>query len=165
MSTNNKLICTCYVAAIPLVIFQKLSENFGFTLGWDPVIFFSVVSWARARIWLLFINLLFLFFFFFLRTVFARTFRATSAALIRGRRLFEGGAYLDIYFFYILIQQYTFCLLIFLWTDTKMIVNLELRVKFTRWKNTRESHDNESENISGESITGAALIRRRRFFE
>ena len=106
-----------------------------------------------------------LFLFFILRTVFTRIFRATSAALIRGRRLFKGGAYLDIYFFYILIQQYTFCLLIFLWTDTKLIVNLELRVRFTRWKNTRESHDNESENISGESITGAALIRGGRLFE
>ena len=87
------------------------------------------------------------------------------AALVRGRRLFEGGAYLDIYFFYILIQQYIFCLLIFQWTDPKLIVNLELRMKFTRWKNTRESHDNESENISGESTTGAALIRGRRLFE
>ena len=38
------------------------------------------------------------------------------------------------YFFYIFIQRYTFHLLIFLWTDTKLIVNLELREKFTRWK-------------------------------
>ena len=54
------------------------------------------------------------------------------------------------YFFYTFIQQYTFYLLIFLWTDTKMMVNLELREKFTRWKKP-EFHDNESENISGES--------------
>ena len=72
------------------------------------------------------------------------------------RRLFEGGADLTIVsdqfiFFYIFIQRYTFYLLIFLWTDTKLIVNLELREKFTRWKKTREFHDNESENISGES--------------
>ena len=38
------------------------------------------------------------------------------------------------YFFYIFIQRYTFYLLIFLWTDTKLMVNLELREKFTRWK-------------------------------
>ena len=43
-------------------------------------------------------------------------------------------------------------------TDTKLIVNLELREKFTQWKKTWEFHDNESENISGESIEGAALI-------
>ena len=60
-------------------------------------------------------------------------FRATSAALIRGRRLFIHCTR-QIYFFYIFIQRYTFYLLIFLWTDTKLIVNLELREKFTRWK-------------------------------
>ena len=38
------------------------------------------------------------------------------------------------YFFYRFIQPYTFYLLIFLWTDTKLIVNLELREKFTLWK-------------------------------
>ena len=38
---------------------------------------------------------------------------------------------LDIYFFYIFIQRYTFYLLIFLWTENKLIVNLELREKFT----------------------------------
>ena len=43
-----------------------------------------------------------------------------------------------------------------------MIVNLELREKFTRWKKTRDFHNNESENISSESIGGAALIRGRR---
>ena len=58
-------------------------------------------------------------------------FRATSAALIRGRRLFKH-CIRQIYFFYIFIQRYTFYLLIFLWTDTKLIVNLELREKFTR---------------------------------
>ena len=76
-------------------------------------------------------------------------FRVTSAALIRGRRLFKNCTW-QIYFFYIFIQRYTFCLLIFLWTDTKLIVNLELREKFTRWKQ-RESFMNESEIISGES--------------
>ena len=60
-------------------------------------------------------------------------FRATSAALIRGRRLFKHCTK-QIYFFYIFIQRYTFYLLIFLWNDTKLIVNLELREKFTRWK-------------------------------
>ena len=44
-------------------------------------------------------------------------FRATSAALIRGRRLFKNCT-IDIYFFCIFIQRYTFYLLIFLWTDT-----------------------------------------------
>ena len=52
-------------------------------------------------------------------------FRATSAALIRGRRLFKH-CNRQIYFFYIFIQRYTFYLLIFLWTNTKVIVNLEL---------------------------------------
>ena len=37
-------------------------------------------------------------------------------------------------FFKIFIQRYTFYLLIFLWTDTKLIVTLEFREKFTRWK-------------------------------
>ena len=53
-------------------------------------------------------------------------FRATSAALIRGRRLFKHCTR-QIYFFYIFIQRYTFYLLISQWTDTKLIVNLELR--------------------------------------
>ena len=53
------------------------------------------------------------------------------------RRLFEGGSYLNILpdkftFFHIFIQRYTFYLLIFLWTNTKLIVNLELREKFTQ---------------------------------
>ena len=39
---------------------------------------------------------------------------------------------IQIYFFYIFIQRSTLHLLIFLWTDTKLIVNLELREKFTR---------------------------------
>ena len=46
--------------------------------------------------------------------------------LIRGWRLFENCTR-QINFFYIFIQWYTFYLLIFLWTDTKLIVNLELR--------------------------------------
>ena len=58
-------------------------------------------------------------------------FRATSVALIRGRRLFKHCTR-QIYFFYIFIQRYTFYLLIFLLTDTKLIVNLELQEKFTR---------------------------------
>ena len=66
------------------------------------------------------------------------------------------------YFFYIFIQRYTFYLLIFLWTDTKLIVNLGLREKCTRWKKTWDFYDNESENISGESIGGAVPIRGRR---
>ena len=47
-------------------------------------------------------------------------------------------------------------------TDTKLMVNLEKREKFTQWKKTWEFHDNQSENISGESIEGAALLRGRR---
>ena len=50
-------------------------------------------------------------------------FRVTSAAFIRGRRLFKKCT-----------RQIYFYLLIFLWTDTKLIVNLELREKFTLWK-------------------------------
>ena len=65
-------------------------------------------------------------------------FRATSVALVRGQRLFEGGTYLNIvpdkftFSIVIFIQQYISYLLIFLWTDTKLIVNLELREKFKR---------------------------------
>ena len=68
--------------------------------------------------------------------------RISAAALIsffapQVRRLFEGSAYLNIVpdkftFFYIFILQYTFYLLILLWTDAKLIVNLELREKFMR---------------------------------
>ena len=53
-------------------------------------------------------------------------FHTTSAALIRGWCLFKHCTR-QIYFFYIFIQRYTFYLLIFLWTDAKLIVNLELR--------------------------------------
>ena len=52
-------------------------------------------------------------------------FRATSAALIRGRRILKN-CIRQIYFFYIIIQWYAFYLLIFLWTDIKLIVNIEL---------------------------------------
>jgi len=85
-------------------------------------------------------------------------FHATSAALIRGRPLSKHCTR-QIYFHYIFIQRHTFYLLplIFLWTDTKLIVNLELWEKFTCEK-AWAFHDNESENISGESIGGAALI-------
>ena len=55
------------------------------------------------------------------------------------RYLFEGGAYSNIVpdkftFSKFFIQRYTFYLLIFLWTDTKLIVNLKLKEKFRRWK-------------------------------
>jgi len=60
-------------------------------------------------------------------------FRTTSAALIRGPHLFQHCSR-QICFFYIFIQQYTFYLFIFLWTDTTPIVNLELQEKFTRRK-------------------------------
>ena len=59
-----------------------------------------------------------------------------SVALIRGQCLFKNCTR-RIYFFYIFILRYTFYLLIFLWTDTKLMVNLELREKFTWWKKTR----------------------------
>ena len=49
-------------------------------------------------------------------------FRATSAAVIRGRRLFKN-CNRRIYFFYIFIQQYTFCLLILLWVFFLVIRN------------------------------------------
>ena len=54
------------------------------------------------------------------------------------------------FFSFFFIQGYTFYLLIFLWTDTKLIVN--------PGEKTQEYHDNESENINGESMGGAALI-------
>ena len=73
-------------------------------------------------------------------------FRGTSAAVIRGRRLFKNCTR-RIYLFYIFIQRYTFYLLIFLWTDPKLMVNIKLREKFTRWKN---ANANENENISSE---------------
>ena len=60
-----------------------------------------------------------------------KIFCTTSVALIQGRRLFKLCSR-QIYFFYIFIQRYTFYLLIFPWTDTKLIVNLELREKFSR---------------------------------
>ena len=75
-------------------------------------------------------------------------FRATSPALIRGRSLFKNCTR-QICFFYIFIQRYTFYLLIFLRTDTKLTVNLEMTREIHAVKNTRDSHDNE--NISGES--------------
>ena len=58
-------------------------------------------------------------------------FRATGVALIRGRPLFKHCTR-QIYFFFIFILRYTFYQSIFQWTDTKLIVNLELREKFTR---------------------------------
>ena len=73
-----------------------------------------------------------------MHTVFTRIsvyliFHATSAALIRGRRLFKNCTR-QIYFFYIFFPQYTFYLLIFLWTDTKLIVNLEIREKYSHFE-------------------------------
>ena len=85
--------------------------------------------------------------------------RISAAALIRGQRLFQHCTR-QIYIFYILIQRHTFCLLLFLWTDTKLIVHLELR-RNSRGEKTWEFHDKESQNISGESTGGAALIRGR----
>ena len=82
-------------------------------------------------------------------------FRATSAVLIRGRRLFKHCTR-QIYFFYIFIRRYTFYLLIFLWTFTKLIVNLELREKFTRWKNP------ESFMITRAKISAVRASWRRR---
>ena len=60
------------------------------------------------------------------------------------RRLFEGGAYLNIVpdkftFSIFLFNGTLFYLLIFLWTDTKLVVDLGLREKFTREKNPRVS--------------------------
>ena len=56
---------------------------------------------------------------------------ATSSALIRRRRLFKQCTR-KMSFLYIFIQRHTFYLLIFLCTDTKLKINLELRKKFTR---------------------------------
>ena len=64
-------------------------------------------------------------------------FRATSAALIWGRHLFKHCTR-QINFFFIFIQRYTFYLLIFIWTDTKL-VKFEFQEKFTRGKNARVS--------------------------
>ena len=85
-------------------------------------------------------------------------FRATSAALIRGRRLFQHYTR-QIYFFYIFIHRYTFCLLIFLWTGTKLIVNLELREKLTQWKKT------ESFMITRVKISAVGASGVRHLFE
>ena len=52
-------------------------------------------------------------------------FGATSAVLIRGQCLLKHCTR-QIYFFFTFIQRYTFYLFIFLWTDAKLIVNLEL---------------------------------------
>ena len=93
-------------------------------------------------------------------------FRATSAALIWGRCLFEAQRRClfkhctrQIYFFFIFIQRYIFYLLIFLWTDTKLIKNLELREKFTRWKKT------ESFVITRAKISTVRASGVRRLFE
>ena len=112
-------------------------------------------------------------------------FRATSAALIRGRRILKN-CIRQIYFFYIIIQWYAFYLLIFLWTDTKLKVKLELLEKFTQWKKpesfmitrvklsaVRANSFVVVEQFSALSqfwchclrIRGAALIRGRRLFE
>ena len=95
-------------------------------------------------------------------------FRARNAALIRGRRLFKHCTR-QIYFFYIFIQRYIFYLLIFLWTDTKLIVNLELREKFTRWKKP-ESFMITRAKISAVRASGVRrllpfLSQMRRLFE
>ena len=76
------------------------------------------------------------------------------------RCLFEDGTYsrAALYFFYIFIQRYTFYLLIFLWTDTKLTDNKSRIRREIHAVKKPESDDNESENISGKSIGGAALI-------
>ena len=71
----------------------------------------------------------------------------TTVALIQGRRLFKNCTR-QIYFFDIFIQRYTFYLLIFLWTDTKLIVNLELREKFMRWKNPERKLTTQAEKYN-----------------
>jgi len=86
------------------------------------------------------------------------TFSTRSAALIRGRRLFKHCTR-QIYFFYIFIQRYTFYQLIFLRNDTKLIVNLKLREKFTRFKNP------ESFMITRAKISEVRASRVRRLFE
>ena len=63
-------------------------------------------------------------------------FRATSAALIPGRRLFKNCTR-QFYLFYIFIQRYTFYLLIFLWSDSKSTITREIQAV----KKTREFHD------------------------
>ena len=68
---------------------------------------------------------------------------ATSAALIRGRRLFKH-CIRQIYFFHIFIQRYTFYLLIFLWTDTKVIKKSRITREIHAVKKTREFQDNQS---------------------
>ena len=70
-------------------------------------------------------------------------FLATSATLIRGRRLFKNCTR-QIYFFYIQFLfngTLSFYLLIFLWTDNKMIVNLELHSKNSERRAYRPSRE------------------------
>ena len=88
-------------------------------------------------------------------------FRAISAALIRGQRLFKDCTR-EIYFYYIFIQRYTFHLLIFLWTDTKLIMNLELREKFTPHRGCGAYSRAVLINFF---VPGEALIGGRRLFE
>jgi len=64
-------------------------------------------------------------------------FHATSAALIQGQQLFEGGAYLNILPGKFTFSIFSFSTVHFLsvnfpGTDTKLIVNLELQEKFMR---------------------------------
>ena len=72
-------------------------------------------------------------------------FRATRVALIWGRRLFEGGTYLKIvpdkstFSIFLFNSTLSFYLLIFLWTDTKLIVNLELHSKNSERELTAQS--------------------------
>ena len=77
-------------------------------------------------------------------------FLATSAALIRGRRLFEGGAYLKIvpdkstFSIFLFNGTLSFYLLIFLWTDLNLIVNLELHGKNSGKRAYRPSREIQS---------------------
>ena len=57
-------------------------------------------------------------------------FRATSAALIRGRRLLKNFTR-QVYFFYLFIQRYTIHLLIFLWADTILRIERILERELT----------------------------------
>ena len=94
VSTNNKLICTCYFAATPLVIFQKLSKNFGFTLGWDPVMCFRCFvssCWDLVFVYWSIVSFLFLYFTYRIYSSFSRhkCGAYSREALIGGRCLFR----------------------------------------------------------------------------
>ena len=73
-------------------------------------------------------------------------FRTTSAVLIWGRRIFKNCTR-QIYFFYVQFLfngTLSFYLLIFLWTDTKLKVNLELNSKNSGKRAYRPSREIQS---------------------